>query len=170
MTRLSPDDFGAYREDADLGSAALHKHRCRVWMRVSDRDLVVTQNPVEQGVLSLRTVGGECLSRPMTATAPHPHRVSRAVAGMRATLTDLAPLPLWSMNGPEAAETLHELVRLLGLPGYHEEPFRQLPRHFEFGPDHVKDPQPAEDWKQWRGFAHLFPKGSGAVVGAFDFR
>src|SRR3954447_21434941 len=48
----------------------------------------------------------------MTAIAHHPHRVTRAVAGMRATCADLADLPLWSMGGPEAAQTLTELVAL----------------------------------------------------------
>jgi hypothetical protein len=48
----------------------------------------------------------------MTATAPHTHRVSRAVTGMRATLDDLVESPLWSMPGSEAADTLTEVTRL----------------------------------------------------------
>ena len=48
----------------------------------------------------------------MTATATPSHRVSRAVAGMRATCTDLTDTPLWSMSGPETAQTIGEVTRL----------------------------------------------------------
>ncbi|WP_205472781.1 DUF222 domain-containing protein [Nocardioides sp. SYSU D00038] len=50
----------------------------------------------------------------MTAKAtPHKrHRISRAVAEVRATLAEVGELPLWSMPAPEAAETLTEIAKL----------------------------------------------------------
>ncbi|WP_205473318.1 HNH endonuclease signature motif containing protein [Nocardioides sp. SYSU D00038] len=50
----------------------------------------------------------------MTAkVTPHGrHRISRAVAEVRATLGAVGELPLWSMQAPEAAETLTEIAKL----------------------------------------------------------
>jgi hypothetical protein len=47
----------------------------------------------------------------MTANPHHPHRVTRAVAGVRAELTGVADAPVWSMGAAETAAALTELDR-----------------------------------------------------------
>src|SRR5690348_4287056 len=47
----------------------------------------------------------------MTAIAHHPHRVARAVAGVRAELAGVADAPVWSMDANETTETLVEIQR-----------------------------------------------------------
>ena len=42
----------------------------------------------------------------MTAIAHHPHRVTRAVAGVRSELASVAEVPLWSMDAKETAATI----------------------------------------------------------------
>ena len=44
------------------------------------------------------TVGGRWLSGPMTAIAHQPHPVSRVVAGVRDRLSEVAGIPVWSMD------------------------------------------------------------------------
>jgi hypothetical protein len=46
----------------------------------------------------------------MTATAASTHRVTRAVAGMRATCTDLAEVPLWSMDAAETTAAIEDVL------------------------------------------------------------
>jgi hypothetical protein len=48
----------------------------------------------------------------MTATAHHPHRVARAVAGVRTELTSVVDAALWSMPADEAAATITEVLRV----------------------------------------------------------
>jgi hypothetical protein len=50
----------------------------------------------------------------MTAIANHPHRVTSAVAAVRAELTSVAGVPVWSMDRAETAATLAELKSLAG--------------------------------------------------------
>jgi hypothetical protein len=45
----------------------------------------------------------------MTAIAHHPHRVARAVASVRAELSNVADAPVWSMDAAETATTLTEI-------------------------------------------------------------
>ena len=45
----------------------------------------------------------------MTAIAHHPHRVTRAVAGVRAQLTSVADVPVWSMDAGETTATLDDV-------------------------------------------------------------
>ena len=47
----------------------------------------------------------------MTATAPHTHRVSRAVAGIREDLAEVVDASLWSMDAAETAATIEDLGR-----------------------------------------------------------
>ena len=47
----------------------------------------------------------------MTATAPHTHRVSRAVAGVREDLAEVMDSSLWSMDAAETAATIEDLGR-----------------------------------------------------------
>ncbi len=46
----------------------------------------------------------------MPAIAHHPHRVTRAVAGVRTHLASVADVPLWSMDPAETAATLGEVL------------------------------------------------------------
>ncbi|MXG88205.1 HNH endonuclease signature motif containing protein [Nocardioides flavescens] len=48
----------------------------------------------------------------MAATTTPTHRVSRAVSGMRTAATDLAEVPVWTMDAAETEATLVELLRL----------------------------------------------------------
>ncbi len=46
----------------------------------------------------------------MTAIAHHPHRVTRAIAGVRTDLASVADVPLWSMDAAEATATIDEVL------------------------------------------------------------
>src|SRR5437870_3303560 len=63
------------------------------------------------GVLSIRSVGGECLAIPMTAMATPRHRVSVATAHVHAELDAVADASVWSMTAGETAATLAALQR-----------------------------------------------------------
>ena len=45
----------------------------------------------------------------MTAIAHHPHRVTRAIAGVRTDLVSVVDVPLWSMDAGETTSTLSEI-------------------------------------------------------------
>src|SRR4051812_15055130 len=60
------------------------------------------------------TVGGRWLSSPMTALAHQPHRVTRAVTGVRDQLASVSDVPLCSMDANETAATIEDLVRAEG--------------------------------------------------------
>ena len=47
----------------------------------------------------------------MTAIAHHLHRVTRAVAGVRAELASVAEVPLWSMDAAETAADARRAAR-----------------------------------------------------------
>ena len=47
----------------------------------------------------------------MTAIAHHPHRVTRAMAGVRDQLAQVAGVPLWSMDATETTAALEELLK-----------------------------------------------------------
>ena len=83
-----------------------------MWRTASDRDLFVTQNPVEQGVLGLSLSVVPGWVRTMTAmTTPH-HQVASATAHLRAIADGVVDASVWSMTAAEAASTLVELTRL----------------------------------------------------------
>ena len=47
----------------------------------------------------------------MTAIAHHPHRVTRAITGVRTELASVAEVPLWSMDATETAAALDDVGR-----------------------------------------------------------
>ena len=47
----------------------------------------------------------------MTAIANHPHRVSSAIAVVRAELTGVADVPTWSMDPTETIAALEDITR-----------------------------------------------------------
>src|SRR4051812_20820413 len=76
----------------------------------SQRETFVRGKPLwTKGFRGGGTVGGRCLSRPMTAIAHQPHRVTRAVAEVRSQLSSVAEVPLWSMDAGETAATITDL-------------------------------------------------------------
>ena len=53
----------------------------------------------------------------MTAIAHQPHPVSRAVAGVRDQLSEVAGIPVWSMDAAETTTAIDEIQSRRGAAG-----------------------------------------------------